>query len=370
MKAAFNSSNQGLLASKNILEVSAPKSNSVKLTFPTRFAAPLLSQAVTVVGRQWVSMWRNVPLNFGRIVALTMLNLMFGTIWYQIYYNSSDLGGVQSLISAVFMSAAFGAMVNMNTSVPVILQFRAIFYRESNSSMYDSLAASFAYFLCELPYISFIIAVPGTFGYFMFGLKSEPAIWAFHILVSTTLGVVYVSLGTAVACLVPTFEVGQALLGLLGPLFFLFGGLWSPPSQMYIGARWFMFIDPITYTFQALIAQQFVCDSAPCPTIVAVDNGAALGKQIVVPVYDYVSAKYEVFVEQKWNNVSANEAFFRQTFFDSVLSALRFPAPSPYLTPGALSHHTPDWIPLSFHYRLSNHRDPGSALHEAHIQVV
>ena len=60
---------------------------------------------------------------------------------------------------------------------------------------------------------------------------------------------------------VPTFEVAQALLGLLGPLFFLFGGLWSPPPQMAAGARWFCYIDPITYAFKALIPQQFYSGS-------------------------------------------------------------------------------------------------------------
>ena len=38
----------------------------------------------------------------------------------------------------------------------------------------------------------------------------------------------------------PTFEVAQAIVQVLAPLFFLFGGMWSPPSQMAPGAKWFM----------------------------------------------------------------------------------------------------------------------------------
>lgn len=293
---------------RKLEELSKPKEGVLgKLSFPTRFAASLGSQILAVIGRQWVGMWRNIPLNFGRLVALTILNLMFGTIWYRIAFQADDLGGVQSLVAAVFMSAAFGAMVNMNTSVPVILAFRSVFYRESNSSMYDSLASSLAYFVCEVPYLAFIIGVPSTFSYFMFGLKVAADIWAFHIFVSFTLALVYVSLGSAVANIVPTFEVGQAILGLLGPLFFLFGGLWSPPSQMFIGARWFTLIDPIAYTFQALIAQQFHCDKVDpktCPTVAAVVPVGTEIRSVNVDTYTYVSTKYEVYVEEKWNSVS------------------------------------------------------------------
>jgi hypothetical protein len=140
-------------------------------------------------------------------------------------------------------------------------------------------------------------------GYFMFGLVATGAAWSFHLLVSFVLACVYISIGTAVANLVPTFEVAQAILGLLGPLFFLFGGLWSPPSQMVIGAQWFCFIDPITYAFRALIPQQFVCRSEPCPSIglVVADGRAAVAA--TADLYTFVSTKYQVYVDQQWQSL-------------------------------------------------------------------
>ncbi len=38
------------------------------------------------------------------------------------------------------------------------------------------------------------------------------------------LGIVYISIGNTLSSAMPTFEVAQAFLGVLGPLFFLFGG--------------------------------------------------------------------------------------------------------------------------------------------------
>jgi hypothetical protein len=262
LQDAFFSSERGKQALAKQVDVLKPKSGDSKVGFTSRFAVPFTSQLAVVLQRQWLGMYRNVGLNFGRLVAMLFLNLLFGTIWYKIAEKSTDQAGVQSLVSAVFMSAAFGAMINMTASVPVILQMRSVFYRESNSEMYMSPVYALSFILCELPWLALIMWVPGTMGYFMYGLIPTAASWAFHHLVCFLLATVYISMGTMVASIAPTFEVAQAILGLLGPLFFLFGGLWSPPSQMFMGAKWFCYIDPIYYAFKAIIPQQFVCSSA------------------------------------------------------------------------------------------------------------
>jgi ATP-binding cassette subfamily G (WHITE) protein 2 (PDR) len=111
--------------------------------------------------------------------------------------------------------------------------------------MYDPAAYSLSVLLVEIPWLGLIVFSATSVGYFMY--KLTPGGFFFHYLVSFTLAVVYLSIGTFVSAVAATFEVAQAILGLLGPLFFLFGGLWSPPSQMVPGARWFTYIDPITY---------------------------------------------------------------------------------------------------------------------------
>ena len=160
----------------------------------------------------------------------------------------------------------------------------------------------------------------------MFGLV--PRGFGFHYFASLVLAVVYVSIGMWVSSMVPTFEVAQALLGLLGPLFFLFGGLWSPPPQMAAGARWFCYIDPITYAFKALIPQQFysgsdgpgaqsVLLSGPTPPCspglppgfpcggVKAGGAVVLNGNVVFGVdrYTYVSQKYDVWFDAEWTNL-------------------------------------------------------------------
>ena len=65
-----------------------------------------------------------------------------------------------------------------------------------------------------------------------------------------------------------------------------------------------MYIDPITYTFKALIPQQFECTAAPCPqiqSIVVLPSGSF--RPVMVDRYTFVSSKYEVFADQAWNSL-------------------------------------------------------------------
>jgi ATP-binding cassette, subfamily G (WHITE), member 2, SNQ2 len=283
--------------------LAAPAAGVAKVTFASRHAAGLGTQCAVLLARQWAMYGRNVPLNWGRWFALTFLALLFGTIWYNIYLTATDVGGVQSLVGGIFMTAAFGSMVSMNTIVPNIIQARAVFYREQASAMYDPLAYSLAQILTELPWSAGLLLENQVIVYFMFGLTRTPAAFFFHYLTALTLGTVYVSLGTFVAATVPTFEVAQAILGLIGPLFFLFGGLWSPPPAMAPGARWFCYIDPITYAFKALIPQQFYCAAdgygAACGSLAQISPAGLT----VVDRYAYVSNKYDISFSDMWNSL-------------------------------------------------------------------
>jgi hypothetical protein len=68
---------------------------------------------------------------------------------------------------------------------------------------------------------------------------------------------------------------------------------------MVEGVRWFTWLDPVFYAFRALIPNQFVCDEAPCPTLLV---PSSLGVRSV-DRYQYVSGKYEVYAHDSLKNV-------------------------------------------------------------------
>ena len=59
---------------------SVPAPGTTALSFSSRYARSFPVQIQALVVRTWLSYSRNVGLNYGRLIALTMLNLIFGTV--------------------------------------------------------------------------------------------------------------------------------------------------------------------------------------------------------------------------------------------------------------------------------------------------
>ncbi len=68
------------------------------------------------------------------------------------------------------------------------------------------------------------------------------------------------------------------------------------------GARWFTYIDPITYAFRAVIPGQFSCTDGGTASCAAID---AITPRWLVRVdrYAYVSDMYDVHIDEVWPSI-------------------------------------------------------------------
>ena len=87
---AFFASELGLATRRAVARESQPRMGESRVTFSSAHAAALPVQLAALFRRGMRSYERNVGLNFGRLVALTMLNLLFGTIWFGIAACTAD----------------------------------------------------------------------------------------------------------------------------------------------------------------------------------------------------------------------------------------------------------------------------------------
>ena len=176
---------------------------------------------------------------------------MFGTIYYKIqasvdcapatgtdkYNCMNDSGGVQSIVSVVFLTTLFIGILCMNTMLPVLIRERAVFYRERFSYMYAPEAHALSYALAEIPWLIFLVFLICTGFYFMAGFSTHADQYFFYILTVFMLSYTFVCMGQWAAAYFPTAEVAQAVIGLVIPLAFLFGGLYLPKPQIPNGAQ-------------------------------------------------------------------------------------------------------------------------------------
>ena len=256
---------------------------------------------------------------------------MFGTIYYKIqasvdcapatgtdkYNCMNDAGGVQSIVSVVFLTTLFIAILCMNTMLPVLIRERAVFYRERFSSMYSSEVHALSYALAEIPWLIFLVFLIVTGFYFMAGFSSDPEQFFFYCLIVFLLTYVFISLGQWAAAYFPTAEVAQAVIGLVIPLAFLFGGLYLPQPQIPNGAanghphiywQWAYYLDPISYALETLVPARFADKTRP--TTVDYKINVPIGTQIIqVDSYDLVSNLYDAHYEDRWKDAGYLCAF-------------------------------------------------------------
>jgi len=85
--------------------------------------------------------------------------MIIGIIMASAYANikADTATGVMGYLAVAFMSLLMVGSINMNTSIPVVMQERAAFYREMATSMYSVDAYAFSWFLAEIPYITLVV---------------------------------------------------------------------------------------------------------------------------------------------------------------------------------------------------------------------
>ena len=144
------------------------------------------------------------------------------------YACNNDLGGVQSVVAVVFITALFTSFLCMSTVLPVMVRERAVLYRERFSYMYAPEIHALSYFLAEVPWLVFQMLLTFAGTYFMLGFEVRADFFWTYIFIVGEMVLVFISIGQWAAAHFPTADVAQTTLGVILPLCFLFGGLYLP----------------------------------------------------------------------------------------------------------------------------------------------
>ena len=318
----FGSSNWTTKAVPTLDALCAPIQGKSPVTFDSSQARNFVHQVLVLVRRTGRMYARNVPMNLGRIAAITFLCLLFGTIYFDLANRSRDYQGTRTLVAAIFMTAAFSAMLNMDANLPTLIGNRPTFYREQSSLIYSSGAYAVSNLIVEIPWLAGIVLGGTSIGYFMIGLTPDAGAFFTHYLATLILALVFVSFGGAVASSMPSFDSAQAVVGLLAPILFLFGGMFSKPSSMPPGSKWVNTIDPIAYAFRALIPLHFKCEggvAAGCPTI-SVPNSTGV---YTWDRMEFINDAYELSYDQIWPSIGYTAIFIGVFQFFNVLATYR-----------------------------------------------
>ena len=196
-----------------------------------------------VLRRGFVSSWRDSKTNYGRIMTLIFLGIMFGLIYLQI--EDHDYAGVNSKLAAIFSVIGFGGMLQNQLALPNVIAERAVFYRERASDSYSSWMYSLTLGVVEVPYIAFSILLFILPYYFMVGFNNDAADFFKFYLSVFMLSLVLSSLGQWAGATFPSFVAAIQMSGMLVTFWFLFGGVFIHPVGIPSGWYWSVLLSQV-----------------------------------------------------------------------------------------------------------------------------
>eukprot|EP01001_Neometanema_parovale_P004306 NODE_15_length_4507_cov_49.404653_g13_i0.p1 GENE.NODE_15_length_4507_cov_49.404653_g13_i0~~NODE_15_length_4507_cov_49.404653_g13_i0.p1 ORF type:complete len:1404 (+),score=270.35 NODE_15_length_4507_cov_49.404653_g13_i0:55-4266(+) len=269
------------------------------LRFDDRFAAPMSVQLKMLFRKSGRAYWRSPQYNLTRSILNVVIALLLGSIYYQI--KVVNIPTMFSMTAVQFLAAAFLGVLNFVSILPVMALERAAYYRERASNMYSVQAYAVAFAVVELPFLfTSTLLFCGPF-YWMVGLKSDAKAFAFWTLTHGLYTAFMTFYGMMLSVLLPDQTTAQLAGTALVTLWNLFCGFIVPKESIPVVWKFLYYMNPLTYTIQAMLSSQYHCEGPDCPMMEALDFKT--GKMVPVSVWKYAQAAFGLDYDNIWYDI-------------------------------------------------------------------
>ncbi|CAA0839121.1 ABC transporter G family member 40 [Striga hermonthica] len=240
-----------------IRELSTPTSRKQELIFPSRYCQPFHMQCIACLWKQYWSYWRNPSYTAVRFFFTTFVGLIFGSMYWDLGSNRSDLQDINNGLGSMFGSVLFLGIENAVSIQPVVGVERTVFYRERAAGMYSSMPYAIAQVAIEFPYILAQALVYGIIVYAMIGFEWTAAKFFWYIFFMYFTLLYFTFYGMMCLAMAPNHHIAAIISGGCTTLWTLFSGFIIPRPKIPIWWRWYYWATPVSWTLYGLAASQY-----------------------------------------------------------------------------------------------------------------
>ncbi|KUJ23287.1 uncharacterized protein LY89DRAFT_777066 [Mollisia scopiformis] len=278
------------------------------------------AQLTTTLQRAFIRLAGDKPFLGASIIGPTFISLIFGSA----FYNSADnTTGFFSRQGVLFFSLLFNSV---QTMVEISSQFaqRPIVKKQSGFAMYHASIDAIASLISIYPLKLIGVSLFNIVLYFMANLKREPAAFFVFELFTYTMVLIMASLFRLIAALTKHEAIATSIGGVFILPLVIYTGYIIPKPSMHPWFKWITYINPLSYAFEGLMANEFHDRLVPCSHMVpsgpAYPNispqnqvcpvtGATPGSSVVSRDH-YIDASFEYTYSHLWRNYGILLAFF------------------------------------------------------------
>jgi ABC-type multidrug transport system ATPase subunit/ABC-type multidrug transport system permease subunit len=221
----------------------------------------MLAQFMVLLRRCMWMTWKDPRQFRARLILCTIVGLFGGLVYYNTSKSQFD---VQNRLSIIFQSIFFnGTNMLMNTVVLFPLE-RAVITREFRNGAYRMIAYYIARVITAIMFQCAYVFVFVTISYWMIGFERDISSFLAYMFALVLLGSIAVTLGIVIGGIVPSVQMGPAIVSpLLIPLS-VFSGFLVSPNLIPPWFIWIYYISFFQYTFHFMVTTQFYNVYFPC----------------------------------------------------------------------------------------------------------
>ncbi|GAM17381.1 hypothetical protein SAMD00019534_005560 [Acytostelium subglobosum LB1] len=232
-------------------EVVAQKSRTTNKNRP--YTTSFLTQVRALSIRQFQLLWGNKFSLFSRYTSVLIQAFVYGSVFF---LQNNTMNGIFTRGGAIFGSLLFNAFLSQGEIV-LTYHGRRILQKHKTYALYRPSAFHIAQVMTDIPIIFLQVTLYSVIAYFMFGFQyraDEFFIWLFTLM-GVTLAAT--SLFRAFGNFTPSLYVGQNVMSLYLIFMLTYTGYIVPYPKMHPWFQWFFWVNPFSYAFKALMANEF-----------------------------------------------------------------------------------------------------------------
>ncbi|KAG9684475.1 putative ABC transporter, partial [Aureobasidium melanogenum] len=253
--------------------VQAGKSKTVTKKSP--YTVSFIRQVLACTKREFWLLWGDPTTLWTKVFIIISNGLIVGSLFYGESLNTS---GAFSRGGAIFFSILFLGWLQL-TELMKAVSGRAVVARQKEYAFYRPSAVSAARVVADLPVILVQVCLFTIIMYFMTGLDVNAGkFWIYFLFVYVNT-ICITALYRMFASLSPTIDDAVRFSGIALNLLIIYTGYVIPKTQLlgdYIWFGWIYYINPIAYSFEAVLTNEFSGRTMQCAPSNLVPHGPGI----------------------------------------------------------------------------------------------
>ncbi|SCZ90578.1 BZ3500_MvSof-1268-A1-R1_Chr1-3g02077 [Microbotryum saponariae] len=223
-------------------------------TTQAHYTVSFLYQVLLLTRRQYALVYSELPGYVTKTVVNILLSITVGTLFFRLPPTSSAAFTRGSLLLLSIMFNAYLSLAELGKAI----EGRDIVRRQGDWGFFGSSALALARVAGDIPLIFAQCLLFGTVTYLMAGLQSTWSHFFIYIIFVNATALNLSSMFRMFAAFSPGFEEAIRFCGICLNILVIFAGYFIPTPSMRKGLKWIHYVvDPISYSYEAVLANEF-----------------------------------------------------------------------------------------------------------------